>query len=232
VIVKNKAFYLFWAIVFLNASVSAQIDIDLSVQRPSYHDWDRLLTETSNSEQNIFDWKAGIGFAYRVFPYQVRIGYRPGLHFLFGQKGLEFSEAIPQKNYSILQSYLSIPVHIYPFDLWGDCNCPTFGKQHDFFKKAFYLEFIPALSVKQLKLADQLVTEQVWNAAFHIGLGTGINIAVSDHLTISPMLSYHLGFAEKWNGLGLFHGEIDHYDQTTSSIWQFTIKTSIYSKKR
>jgi len=230
--VKNKVFYLFYVIVLINASVSAQIDVDLSFQRPSYHEWDRLLSETSNSEQHIFDWKAGIGVAYRIFPYQVRMGYRPGLHFFYGQKELEFSEAIPLKNYSILQSYLSFPVQIYPFDLWGDCNCPTFGRQHDFFKKAFYLELIPAVSAKQLKFSDQLVNEQRWNVAFHAGLGVGLNFAIKDHLTISPMLSYHLGFAEKWKGLGDFHEETDQYDHTTSSVLQFTLKTSLYSKKR
>jgi len=230
---KNRYVYLIFAgMLFISASASAQYDIELAFQKPRYYDWDKLIAETADKDQQIFDWKAGVGFAYRIFPHEFRLGYRPGLHVFYGQKELIIADQTPTQNYRIIQSYLSFPVQVFPFDLWGDCNCPTFGRQNDFFQKAFYLEFLPAISIKQLSYSNSNVSTSVLNVAAHVGFGAGLNIAMNKLLTFSPMLSYHIGMAEKWDGLGVLHDMVSDYDQTFSSGWQLTIKTSLYLSER
>lgn len=219
-------------LVFVSPAISAQYDLELLFQKPQYPDWDRLVFETTETEAYIFDWKAGIGLGYRIFPHEFRLGYRPGVHIFYGKNEVSFTEPDPSFEYRIIQSYLSFPVQIFPFDLWGDCNCPTFGRQHDFFQKAFYFEFIPAISIKQLRFTRQDVGQNAINLAPHLGVGAGLNIALNKWLTFSPMMSYHIGFAEKWKDLGELHLATSAFDQTYSTGWQFTVKTSLYLEER
>lgn len=212
--------------------LSAQYDLSLEFQRPSYSGWDQLIEQPGVSSQGIFNWKAGAGFAYRIFPNEFRLGYRPGIQAFYGQNSLFHELSGVKYDHQIIQAYLNFPVQVFPFDLWGDCNCPTFGRQHDFFQKSFYLEFIPAFSLKQLRFSSEIHKSVSNDFSFHAGIGAGLNFAFNDLLTLSPMLSYHYGYPENWDGLGAQLGETDVFDRTGSSIWQLTLKASFYNQRR
>ncbi len=90
---------------------------------------------------------------------------------------------------------LDLGVAIYPFDFAGDCHCPTFSKEGKLFKKGFFLEVIPGVSLQKftrteiepnssvpIPIEDQ---QMIWK----IGGALGLDIGISDMITITPMVS-------------------------------------------
>lgn len=114
---------------------------------------------------------------------------------------------------------VGVPTRIYPFDLKSDCDCPTFSKQNDLFKKGFFLFIDPRLRFSKssnfaFRQEDWLGHPDIvdmWSIDFILGLGAGLDIGISDLVTISPNLQYRttvIGVEEstKWNDYQLNFG--------------------------
>ncbi|WP_238750583.1 hypothetical protein [Neolewinella maritima] len=70
--------------------------------------------------------------------------------------------------------------NIYLFDLSTDCNCPTFGKQGPQLQKGFFMQLSPGISSHQF-------TDQDRHTAFTVGGGIGVDIGISNLLTLTPI---------------------------------------------
>lgn len=136
----------------------------------------------------------GIGPSYwfRIKPR--RIEFNPALLIDY-MNSKELSNALSLKE---IQFKLSIPILFYPMDFGNDCNCPTFNKQGQFFKKGFHFILNPNLSY-----ANQIYktnTGQVKNSAFlvSIGVGAGIDIGINRAWTISPSFVLNKSFNDEF----------------------------------
>jgi len=91
--------------------------------------------------------------------------------------------------------------HFYLFDLTGDCDCPTFSKDGGFVKKGFYVELSPGLSYASSTIKG--ITGDPSNSSFvpSLGLGLGVDIGLSDLLTITPMIRFRRYFGAEWENL-------------------------------
>jgi len=95
--------------------------------------------------------------------------------------------------------------NIYPFDLTGDCDCPTFSKDDPIFEKGFFVQVSPGIhylresyySEKKLILLDD--QEDI---AYSIGLGAGLDLGISKWLTISPYGRLTYLVDGEWPGFG------------------------------
>ena len=93
---------------------------------------------------------------------------------------------------------LGIPVRVYPFDLSSDCDCPTFSKQNDWFEKGFFVMLEPMLHYERSSNIGYREEDWpgipdvvgVWDPAFGLGIGAGLDIGVSDLVTITPSVQY------------------------------------------
>jgi len=97
---------------------------------------------------------------------------------------------------------LNIPTHIYPLDFEGDCNCPTFSKQGSFIKKGFHWIINPGLMSHKVDapLREAFGTD-TWSESslvFRIGIGAGLDIGVTDLITITPFATYNKDFGVKY----------------------------------
>lgn len=71
----------------------------------------------------------------------------------------------------------------YPMDWFNDCQCPTFGKTNDFVKKGFFFTVAPYIGTPIAAPAEwESATDIVWGAK----AGAGIDIGLSDYVTVSP----------------------------------------------
>ncbi len=70
----------------------------------------------------------------------------------------------------------------YPFDFGSDCNCPTFSKQNELLKKGFFMQLSP----------EYIFTD---NGDFSINAGMGLDIGITNLLTVSPSLNYRRTFS-------------------------------------
>ncbi len=80
---------------------------------------------------------------------------------------------------------------IYPLDFHSDCNaCPTFSKEGGLIKKGFYWLVSPGLIFANSDFDSTLESES--NLTYRIGLGAGLDIGVTNLLTVSPFAMYNI----------------------------------------
>jgi len=215
--------------------INAQMDLIFQYQHPSFTDWDLVVNDfyagqDDNNAEKIFEHAFAIGAAYRIFPSEVRMGFLPELSFAYALENRK--SEFQQGKYVYRQIAFALPFQVFPFDLYGDCNCPTFGKENDFFKRAFFLKFIPEIDYQVLSYTNELnlshEPDYTNNTAFSLGVGMGLNIALTQLLTLSPEISYHNVFSEKWGGLASLHGLAESLDKTSANNLRFGLRLSFY----
>ena len=74
--------------------------------------------------------------------------------------------------------------NIYLFDLGTDCHCPTFGKQGPQLQKGFFVQVSPGISLPFRQ--DPPNDSNSFRAAFTLGGGLGLDIGISNLLTLTP----------------------------------------------
>ena len=109
-------------------------------------------------------------------------------------------EFLPGLGYTNLESDISeidfyqafVTTRVYPFSFWDDCDCPTFSKQSGFFKDGFFLSLTPFLNRYELQMDDsELFGETKYDDwAFSLDIGAGLDIGLSDYITITPEVRY------------------------------------------
>ena len=111
--------------------------------------------------------------------------------------------------------------HIYIFDLIGDCDCPTFSKQGGFFKKGFFI--LGGIGVVH---SDKRISDNFddGNLDFSARLGAGIDIGLTDLITISPFAQVQYFPSVSWHELGAtFQTTPEHIESSLGQL-QFGIR--------
>lgn len=107
----------------------------VQLQAPGY--------ELSQQGQNfLFPPGSGPAFSidYRLKLKNLRLEFRPELQWVIPRSG-ENAGWLTQGNYLGIWGNMTI----FPFDLKGDCDCPTFGRQGSPIYKSLFLEVAPGL---------------------------------------------------------------------------------------
>ena len=73
--------------------------------------------------------------------------------------------------------------NIYVFDLGTDCHCPTFGKQGPQLQKGFFVQLSPGVANGRYLGQDRRTVAT-------LGAGVGLDIGISNLVTITPLLAY------------------------------------------
>lgn len=139
--------------------------------------------------------------------------------FRLKQKRLEFHPGIGYRstwNKDAPEGYINsvdfdFNTAIYPFDFAGDCHCPTFSKDGELIKKGFFFEVSPGIAYQTLhrtKLQSDVypfpierVNIKSSEIVFKIGAAAGLDIGISEQITITPMISMTWLSSEEWTGL-------------------------------
>ncbi len=167
-------------------------------------------------------------------------GYSVGLDYWFRLKNVRV-EFLPELNYGRYEQSFAdgretnlqalsffFNTNFYLFDLLSDCDCPTFSKQDDLFKKGFFVQVSPGLSY--LMQQGQAFTAEAQpfsfedNAvAFSIGAAIGLDLGLSDLLTLTPLAGLRYYPAADWSNLNEFTGGNPNREiaDTQSSILQY-----------
>ncbi len=128
-------------------------------------------------------------------------GYEVGLNYWFRlpTKRVEFMPTIyyGSANYSspatgkFSEVGVQFKTNIYPFDFGGDCDCPTFGKQGPQLQKGFFLQLSPGYALYR----SSGIGETDNRTGFTLGGGVGLDIGLSNLVTITPVASVRHGFS-------------------------------------
>lgn len=96
---------------------------------------------------------------------------------------------------------LHFNTNIYIFDLKGDCDCPTFSKGGNDFAKGLFFQISPGINYISNAYKQDNTTQKANDIAPSAGIGIGLDIGLSDFLTITPMIKYQWYFNVEWEGL-------------------------------
>lgn len=84
---------------------------------------------------------------------------------------------------------ITVPTHFYILDMLNDCDCPTFSKNDYLVEKGFFVRLAPSF-------LRPFADDELWsNPGILEGeLGIGLDIGLSDLITITPLLEYKQQF--------------------------------------
>ncbi len=192
---------------FLGFQVQAQLGLSVYQGINNAKDWDVHFQESDlydfSSDYNIED-ALGFSVDWWLRPLEYRIEFLPTLSYTTISNQANANTTEIQTSFDINLIDLSIPIHFYPLDLEGDCDCPTWGKDGTVIKKGFYLSVVPGLSYFNNIISEpRSMSDNFENTSItpHLGIGTGLDIGINKFLTLSPYAKYKIHFNSEWTEL-------------------------------
>ena len=159
-------------------------------------------TVNYNSNQVSTDWMGVMGSTSEL---PTRGGYEAQLHYWFRlpDNRVEFQPTVYYHGAGIGWSPGStdfreigfqFEVNVYPFDFMGDCGCPTFGKQGPQLQKGLFLQLSPGVARRSITASNPEPVDLA-SIDFTYGAGIGLDIGLSNVLTLTPIASVRRGAA-------------------------------------
>lgn len=168
--------------LFLQAQLGVQLSSNFYNERPI------SVPDVGDVEIDIFDFGAELAINYWLRLPTKRVEFLPTVYYARG-----FPNSVLNANSSLSELGTQMKVNIYPFDFGGDCDCPTFGKQGPQLQKGFFVQLTGGYAVYRGNYNFDTTTETVEGNGFTFGGGVGLDIGISNLLTITPIASVRVG---------------------------------------
>jgi hypothetical protein len=220
--------------------ISAQYGIRLKYNKTKYDDWTRDLNNRFASDQKLFKngYELGVDYWFRLK--NRRIEFLPEV--AFGLASNSFPDNTVSKA-TLTHFGINFNTQIYALDLEGDCNCPTFSKEGPSINKGFFFQVSPGIGYHSASIEMDPISSFRFDPATtsgiigKIGLGVGLDLGVSDFLTVTPMISYYFYTKVKWENFAKEDGQLPVLTTSTSqpTQLQFSVRVGFrndYNKKR
>jgi hypothetical protein len=195
----------FFAVLLLlfSTSLFGQFGFSYRYQMPKADDWEQALIETYDlaTEGSSFLEEGHLVAVHYWFRLpNARVEFLPEIQ--FGLMDKEYATNTDQTDlFSLRQLGLALNIQVYPFDFYGDCNCPTFSKTDPLFKKGFFIQAAPLFSFFQNTHKSEPQSYQTETTAFGYYIGAGLDIGLSDLITLTPHLGRSQYFDVEWQSL-------------------------------
>lgn len=184
------AFLISWCYV-----ASAQYGINAGYVQNSKMQWGHYLGEDNFLKSG---FKVGVDYWFRLKNY--RVEFTPELSYSrFQHKKSSPSDASMYEFTSNFANFY-FNTNLYFLDLKGDCDCPTWSKEGSFINKGIFIQLSPGISYMGNKLKHE-TTYKDSDMVFSLGLGLGVDIGVTDVVTVTPMVSFRRHFQAQWKDL-------------------------------
>ncbi|WP_421948405.1 autotransporter outer membrane beta-barrel domain-containing protein [Phaeodactylibacter xiamenensis] len=201
--------------------LNAQLGLSGSARFNDAPDWNYPASGTEGANPLGNGWAVGVD--YWIPLGQTRIDLLPELNFGHSAQTIDIVGDPHEFTQNAFSLFLN--TNFYVLDLEGDCDCPTFSKSGDFFQKGFFLQVSPGVSYFQHTIQTResaAVDIEEDTFAFSIGAGAGLDIGLSDILTLTPMAGFRYYLPSEWAGLRtVFPSPEGIPFRTESSIQQF-----------
>ena len=198
---------------------SGQFGIRANYGLSSAPNWEVLAQNSSQfAPTDFFGGGYSLGLDYWLRLPQKRIEFYPELRYTAYEtqsQVIALSQDV-SVNSTLLGFYAN--THFYVMDFLGDCDCPTFSKQGGLFKKGFFLSLSPG--VYYHKKSSDLIAGNLESISGYLGVGLGLDIGVSDLITVTPTVQYALGFNDNLDGAAEILGVPELQNFETSSFRQ------------
>lgn len=219
-----KRFLFVLSFFIFSLSANAQFSFATKYSLNSYSDWESELESLNYPTSQFLDNGLEYELAYWFRLKNKRIEFIPGLS--YQKNSYDSMETIDWDKTSF---YLNLTAVIYPMDLEGDCNCPTWGKDGDLISKGFFIGISPSIGTHTMTSSftnltnPDLPEESSFDSkqiSFRIGAVTGLDIGINKWITLTPQAHLFYTPGLEWEGLS----DILEYRSPNT---QETVKSSI-----
>lgn len=174
-------------LTILCLSANAQFGIRVSQNFNKAGSWDDFISNEIGRSESVFTSSQSYTLDYWLRLPNHRVEFYPNISYHratdlitnIGVGGSESTSVLDQIGAGLL-------VHIYAFDFTGDCDCPTFSKQGGLVKKGFFFMGGVGADFARKKFGDGDLADG--NFDVKASLGLGIDIGLTDLLTITPFV--------------------------------------------
>ena len=214
------------ALFFLPFTAAAQFGVSYQYQLHQTAAWSAALAEALGRNNVDFlpnGHRYEVDYWLKVLP-ENRLEIMPALTYATADYTLD-------RDRWQLRSYgAALNINLYPLDWAGDCDCPVWSKSEPVFKKGFFLQLSPGWRSTTFE-HDRTVGNQTTTAGGkqqngYLGAGAGLDIGLSDLITLSPLVRYVHVFDAAWPGLVGPAEEPATVDGNFSQ-WEFGVRLGI-----
>ncbi len=180
--------------------------------------WPQQRIAETVTNNKLFPTLLGVGVDYWFRLKNYRLEFLPALHAQYAHERIQLDQSTSGQLTWLITEFVP-GVQFYPLDFKNDCNCPTFSKQGEFFKKGFFITLAPGVAYSALT-GKQTQVGSIHEFLLFGRAGAGIDIGISDLLTLSPSVNYQISEALDWRALFLNPGtaKMDLYSGLFMSI--------------
>lgn len=213
--------YLLSLLIFTPEILCAQFGLASEIKYSGFEETSNVDLHSPNS--NTF---YAIGPVYTFRLKRKRLEFFPSLMAGFGKLDFEKNDV----RYSEWDFSFRMPIAVYPFDFDNDCNCPTFNKQGEAFRKGFYLVMTPGIHYQSKNIDNNALDAKLNSISYAASIGIGFDFALSRSSTLSPNIQVFRTFGDRYYHDVLL-GEISTLKASRTGL-ALNIRYLWYQKKR
>lgn len=237
-----KKYFLSLLIVLLGTPfLFGQLGLNVNYHKSKFPGWDDVLQNDGISDFHIFNqqYQIGLDLGFRLRQYRVEIypgfAYTRGGHSYssYSATGSHFIE------FDLTQYNFFVRTQVYPLDLLSKkgMQCPSFYRGGDIFTKGWFLSVQPEFIYSKKKMegyrmdspgGEDLLSELSSKLIFGFGIGTGLDIGISESFSISPNLMYTFLLGEKWPGFSEAFDQQSFNDATAASYVSYGLRIGLW----
>lgn len=215
--------------ILFSAGLSAQFGVSGYINlHQGADDWDNSIP-VSNDHVKADGYGLSINYWFRLKDY--RVEFLPEIAYFSGSH-----EGVLPDDTGTDLSWQQIAVfantNFYLFDLEGDCNCPTFGKDGGFFEKGFFVQLSLGASYWSYNSTIGDLDHEGEQIHFLLGFGGGLDVGISEYITLTPFVRYVLGFGVPWSVTDINVGETEYSSNTRDLLLGLNLIYRLDYKKR
>lgn len=208
-----RNFFFVFILFFTISSSFAQTGFNVAYFSQSVPEWESTVFGTRSNE-NLLSSGYSAELDVRIASLaNYRVDFYPTLSYnasKYDSGALDFDSKT--FNFDLKQYEFSIKTNIYVLSMEADCDCPTFSRDAGILEKGFFIQIAPGLSYFQSEaigtifdpissIIEPTLISEGSGLNFKLGLGMGVDIGISDYITISPIIKYNRYFNANWEGL-------------------------------
>lgn len=213
-----KKLSLILSLCIISSTVFAQFGLNLGYRINSETDWQPFVMK-----ENFLGAAPKIGLDYWFRLKKVRVEFSPELNYSRYTDNYT-SNLDDTYDFKVNVYGFHFNTNIYPLNFKDDCNCPTFKKDGQILDKGFHFILSPGVNYYNFKINDDsYITDDI---VFSAGLGVGLDLGLTDYITLTPMVLYNRHFGVTWEDLDQALGYLDALPEgasTTTDIDQFFV---------
>ncbi len=176
---------------------NAQFGFRLKYNHQALPGWESAVQEATGSSETVLKsgYEAGVDYWFRLKKH--RVEFMPELAYGYAASDITAGDLITvNQRLNLQQLWANMHVQLYALDFEGDCNCPTFSKQGAGINKGLFFHLSPGIGWYGAQTEYQIINStdryEKEGLVFRVGGGLGLDLGVSDLLTITPQISYFI----------------------------------------